>query len=510
MSKLAIDAINAIKYKIAFSCVLVLVSLTSAGCDNGKSTGIDIYETTEVESLAYSDGVRAVAEPRTIKYLVPNSLVETEMSETVGIETFTYQSYSGLASDAMEIAINMNIQDLIDEMRQSLEPESIVPYRGIKKLITKDAKVIQTNVYCYTSFNYNNILCVQAYGSGAYNIKENQSLVYLNPNFAQGDVYLSTVKSLVIDLGTGKPIPLKGLFIDGYDYVSVINDYIVKEIGRYSATDENADSFLYSPFKLVKPFDGIDVNQPFSIDAYGVSILFDPSDDRFESNFNTASINIPLAVFGDNLAFDTRYYTEGESIFDDKTEKRAFPAWVNGSNYREEYHNGTYKGGNWSVTVSKMNAFENEILDQMVTDEIDALNNITSNDTKGGIYVQYSATIVGNYVIISRNYWNDDNGEAITSNDTFIFDATGQILKLADLFVPNYEYLAVIKQKMMDEWGTISEREIERMLDVMQFTISIQSIDLRFSPDEGENPYESLWLSLPFDAFGIENMIIFD
>ncbi len=507
MSKLTNDAV---KRKAILACVMVLFSLTSVGCDNVKSTGIDIYETTEVEILAYSEGVRAVTEPRTIKYLVPNSLVETQMSKTVGIETFTYQSYSGLLSDTMEIAINMNIQDLAEEMGQSLKPESIVPYRGIKKLITRDAKVTQTNVYCYTAFNYNNILCVQAYGSGAYNIKENQSLVYLNPNFANGEVYLSTVKSLVIDLGTGKPIPLKGLFIDGYDYVSVINDYIVKEVARYSATDENADSFLYSPFKLVKPFDGIDVNQPFSIDAYGVSILFDPSDDRFETNFNPASIHIPLSVFGDNLAFDTRYYTEGESIFDDKIEKRAFPAWVNGSNYREVYHNGTYKGGNWSVTVSKMNAFENKMLDKMVADEIDALNNIASEDTKGGIYVQYSATNIGSYVIISRNYWNDDNGVAINSYDTFIFDVTGKIVTLADLFIPNYDYLAVIKQKMMDEWGTISEREIEKMLDVMQFTIGIQSIDLRFRPDEGESPYESLWLSLPFDAFGIENMIIFD
>ena len=157
-----------------------------------------------------------------------------------------------------------------------------------------------------------------------------------------------------------------------------------------------------------------------------------------------------------------------------------------------------------------MNAFENKMLDKMVADEIDALNNIASEDTKGGIYVQYSATNIGSYVIISRNYWNDDNGVAINSYDTFIFDATGKIVTLADLFITNYDYLAVIKQKMMDEWGTISEREIEQMLDVMQFTIGIQSIDLRFRPDEGESPYESLWLSLPFDAFGIENMIIFD
>jgi len=497
------------KMMLLIGSIIVFATLLM-GCNDGNVSGNDIYATQQEASIDYSEGLNPSKEPRVIKYLVPNSLIETEMTRSDGNESDTYPSYSGLESESLESALNMSIQEAVNQVNLRLNPETIVPYRGIKQLINEESTVTQKNVYAYTSFSYNNILSVQIYGSAGYNNKDKTSYAFSNPNYSQGEVYISTMKALVIDLGTGKSIPLKGLFIDGYDYVSVINDYIIETLGKDAAMEESYESFQYTPFKLVKPFDGIDENQSFSLDGYGVTLLFEPSDARFNTSFNPVTLSVPLELFGDSLAIDTKYYSKEASVFKDKTEKRAFSTWINGSKYSETFQNGTYKNGDWSVTVSKLNGFENDLLDKAVKDTVDSLNKITSDDIKGSIYVQFSATHIGDYVIITKNYWNDNNGVSITSDDTFIYDASGQQITLEDLFVPRFDYQSIIKSKLNEDWPILTDDQIETMVRKIEFYMSTQSLELRFEPIDENNPFEYTWLSLPYDVFGIENLVIFD
>jgi hypothetical protein len=523
MSKLKSDANAIIAIGMIMICILAIVLLIT-GCRTVENR-TDIYATSESVQQIYTTFNNPVSEPSDIKYLVPNALSEVSMEKLPKVEspravsgpkhTLNYPVYSGLKSREIQEKVNSQIQSVIFEIGKQLDPKTIVPFRGIKKIINDKSTLSDSYISLYTSFSANNILSVRAYGSGTYKA---------SVEAFKESTWVSIAKGLTIDLNTGENVPLEALFVDGYDYESAINDAIAEQIGQSNLMDEAYMEYTYFPARLTKPFDGIKPDQPYILDQFNLTIIIDANDARFDSGFDQATFSITLAKFGENLAIDKRYFELENNLFIDETERRSLPEWKAGGHGRSYNYNGTFEGGTWFL-MAYIQGDQSEQNDNNSDDKLDAIYDALIADSKvylNGLKIEgkdnhvemtLSKVMYGRYASIFKSLWLANGNDYSGTLAYLMYDVSGKQLTLDDLFIEGFEYEPILNEQIgikFSEIGQFTDQEIATMFAAKSFTLNQSSVTIHLPlPDlrTGTNFYQ---VDFPFEIFGVRNMTIFD
>lgn len=518
MSKLISDT-NARILRVMFIVCMLIIALLSTGCDafSARDKAFDIYYTTENASVnelkPYTTFNNPVTEPHAIKYLVPNALIEVNTEklpkseppiDRVGTtQSVSYPYFSGLKSQEVQDKVNAQIESLMFEMDGLLIPETIAPFRGIKTVVNEDSTRSDSYLSIYTSFSYNNILSLRAYSNGTYKSTDAST---------QDMTWLSLSRGLNLDLNTGERVPLKALFVDGYDYESVINDAIVEQIQQNNLMDEAYLEYSYFPARLTKPFDGIAHDQAYCLDPFNLTIIIDENDPRFDTTFEQITFNIPLAKFEDNLAIDARYFKVESSLFIDETAKRMLPVWNLHGKGQSENFEGSFEGGKWYMMAFDQVDRLDDVYDALVLESKNYLSGLKMEGMDNYAQISLSKVAIGDFVTISKYVWVSDGKNYFGEADYQVYDATNHRLTLDDLFVEDFDYESIIKNQVRSQIllnGSYTDDEIESAYATKCFSLDQSNLTIHVSlPDRGMGTQQQIYI--PFDVFGVLNMTIFD
>ena len=499
-------------WQVRFCLTFAVIAMIITSCSNPpvQDTTESLTEPVTSVQRQYSTSGVPVTEPHKIKWLVQNNLKEVEVREENKQRTSSYMSVTGLKDKAVETKINDRIQTKVTEIEKALQPETIAPFRGIRTKIYEDSKLLNSSVYSYTAFNFNHILSVQFQGSGNYGA---DGSMYGGEN----TIFLNVSDAINIDLNTGEEIALKDIFVDGYDYVRAINDYILVEIGNQNGMEEfkaNDDSmYFYNGYQLVAPFDGISEEQPYGLARHTLIIMFPPDDPRFISANFSVSFAIPLGYFGDNLAIDERFYASGISLFEDAKTCMMLVSWGNGKQSGGKWEEGTFDNGRYSINIfNSTDAFE-DAFDAYVEDLRSYLKSLHAEGRDNFVDAYVTKREIGGYVTFSKNWWSVISQVNGYYSDQVVYDEKGEKLALSDLFVSGYDYETTIREKIKAQYmqtNNLAEAELFQYYGQRQFTIEDMSLGFSFPAPDKMKDYGTIWMSIAFDEFGLENLTIFD
>jgi len=515
MSKSKSDAKAIIAIGMIMICILAIVLLIT-GCDalSANIDDLDIYATTESEQRVYTTFEKPVTAPNEIKYLVPNALIEVTSEvlpkfdpprEIAGKEhTVYYPVYSGLKTKAVEAKVNAEIESLIFEMGRRMDPKTIAPFRGIRTIFDEASILTSSYISLYTSFNANNLLSIRGYTNCNYKVSD--------AGF-DGPMWMNLSSSVTIDLNTGDRVPLEALFIDGYDYESVINDAILEQIEQNNLTDEVYLAYTYSPARLTKPFDGIAHDQAYCLDNFNLTIIIEPDDPRFDVAFEQITFSIGLENFGDNLAIGTRYYEPENNLFVDETEKRMLPIWQSNGRGQSENTEGLFEGGKWYLSSYDQDERLDDVYEAFVLESKEALNALKIDGKENYANLTLSKISMGRFVIITKNLWLTKGSDYESLTEYQLYDTSGKQLTLSDLFVNGFDFESIIETQMRErivQSGNFTEAEIENALEQKIFTLDQSNLTIQIPYPDLRTGSDFLQIYIPFEAFGVRNMTIFD
>ncbi len=485
--------------KLRYSILIVLlcavfVGLGLSGCAKPKVDQIDINMETPETTLQYSDFGKPVTSSDNFFYYVPNNLAIENMERTEDGFTKHLVTFSGLKDKGIEDKVNSIIEDSVIEVQSLLEPETIAPYRGIRTLLEDSTSIWNKEISTYVAFNNNNIISVSVWGSGNFNYSE-MSLV-------------SVVRTENIDLNTGKHIPLSALFIDGFDYKKAINDAILDELSKQNAIDEVHEDYFYNPLTLVKPFDTISENQPFLLNDYTLTILFDESDDRFTSSFSPVEISINLSEFEGQLAIGDRYMDKNSSLYLDEKEKRMLISWSRQGKVDQGVINGTITNGEYTITTYFATNNMKERAQALTDDLLDWVKNENLSSEGSFIEIYISSIDIGPYTQLSSQIYNESAGqyEIVQSNE--LYNDMGERINLVDLFVDASKVNDIILDKIKEQCDLYDQyefSEVEKNYEEMTFFLYEVGLEV-IIPMNGNNNF---YLTIPYDAFDVYNWVMF-
>lgn len=483
--------------------IIIMIMMISVGAFlTACSTLGDAAPTKElttmpvVEEILFSDFGVPVSENHKIRYLVPNALTVINSESSTQSNRYTqYPLFSGLKDETVESALNEAVIKKVEEIKTLLNPETIAPYRGIKTRVAEDSRIVSQYVHGYTAYSTNNIVSIQFQGSAEYS--------------SSGSTWISLIKGLTIDLNTGKSIPLSAVFVDGFDYKHVINDAIYKEIAKLGGMDVSGDSFIY---QLIRPFSGITDDQPFSLTEQGVMIYFDEKDDHFDSMFNTVSFLVDYSKFGDHLALDRRYYDEHVSLFKDERPRRMFVPWNDETVQLSENEYGVFEGGQYSMNIFSSTLALDEVFMDIQVEMKKKVMGMTLEGSDNFIDVFLSKSRLGDFVQIFSHYNIYSKNVSQSENAVFLYDKEGTRLALRDLFVPDFDYDAVIMREIEKVCAENPAYNLEKIMAAyasLTYQLHVQGIIIEIWYDAPDHYMNQIWHIIPFHEFGIENLTFF-
>jgi len=389
------------------------------------------------------------------------------------------------------------------------------PFRGIKTIIDEKSTFSDSYISLYTSFSANNILSLRAYGSGTYKA---------SVEAFKESTWISIAQGVTLDLNTGERVPLEALFVDGYDYKSVINEAIVEQIGQNNLMDEAYMEYTYFPARLTKPFDGIKPDQPYVLDQFNLTIIIEANDARFDSSFEQITFPITLAKFGDHLAIDKRYFVPENNLFVDETERRTLPEWKAGGQGRSYNYNGTFEGGTWFL-MAYVQGDQSEQEDDNSDDKLDAVYDALIADSKAylnGLKIEgkdnhaemsLSKVMYGRYASIFKSLWLTNGNDYSGKLEYLMYDESGRRLILEDLFVEGFDYMPILKEQIDIKFAEIdqfTDQEIGTMFAAKSFTLNHSSLTIHLPLPDLRAGTDFYQVDIPFEIFGVRNMTIFD
>jgi len=385
-----------------------------------------------------------------------------------------------------------------------LNPKTIAPFRGIKTLIHDNTVRSSSSISLYTSFNANNILSLRGYGSGTYDTEVGG---------VKEESWVNISKGLNLDLNTGENIPLKALFVDGYDYERVINSDIMAQINQNNLTDEDYLEYIFMPTRLAKPFNGIKSDQAYCLDAFNLSIIFDVEDERFDTKFEQVLFTVPLDKFGDNLAINTRYLDPENNLYTDETERRLLPNWKIQEIGQPKSLEGSFEGGKWYLMAYSQSGLLEDIYDALIEESRIYLSTLKMAGKDNYAEISLCKNTIGRYISFSKYSWTSQGDTGISDTEFMLYDTSGNEILLEDLFVKDFDFETILKEevrKSILKDNYYSDSEIDDAYAAKRFTIDQSNIVVQVAlPDHGEGIYPQQ-IYIPFEAIGVRNMTIFD
>lgn len=498
-----------INKNFVLSILLIIVWMLLTGCSD-KMNPSD----PQTDDITIGQDVSA---PDDLGYYVRNDLKSESISDESDIVRINYISFSGLKSKVVQDKINQTIKEEVMALRSKLEPETIIGYRGIKTLIDEDAKVNDLYLYADATFSYNHILSVQVYGFSDLKPSDSKTLSSKTTGSETDypeNVFVSVAKHLNFDLNTGKQIPLKALFVDGYDYESVINQAVMEQIQQSGMTEEENDFFSYTTGKLVAPFDGIDENQPYGLSDQGIIIYFTETDPRFDTDFQTLSVYINFSKFDHQMAIEKRFVLSEESLFETNLRERVFTTWATGRSYRSEYMSGTLENARWSIQYSTLEDIQSPLLLSMVEKKKQDIEQMTfeGSDNWADAYINLST--IGRYKNVSSSMWIHNNNMDWSMTDYIVLDEDDNTVVLDEMFVSGFDYDSVIFKALVTaakNSGSFTELELKTVYDAsLQFQLDRDLMRFVVTTPNKDITLENIIWDVPYVDFGYEHLTVFD
>lgn len=479
--------------------------------------------------------------------------VNNQTVKDVRVKEGLYVQISGLKNRAIQDAVNQKIYDTFRELYEADCPH----YPGFRTRMAMCDEGDDPYVYTEIRGNFNNILSITFTKSRDFWIKN-------NGRYGPGSMQTEDIRTLNLDLTTGKEIYIGDLFADCVDGIAYINERIAEESSRPEAFDEpKVDYYLEDTLKIHfrKAFEGINLNQKYYITTSDGALHIILDDENPEISNLFAPTDYAIDMRGIN-AYESRFMT-AESIFEDGT---SFPSLFEHSFDRYdssvecEYISPLSEGRNISAQVIFYKAYEGRTLDLLksfiLCDEYLALLRADAEaiyddylregytSVKVRADVNPSARVAGDYTSISAyvDYiitCSDENGEMSLYDECwersyFCFDANDKQLGLSDIFVPAFDYTAAMEEitvgylkksvgdRYSDEMYRAMVRETLENNDgfsVRREFLETECFDamdivLKYIPVTAEGFYEIFntleFQYFPYQELGIENLTIFN
>lgn len=451
---------------------------------------------------------KSILSPVTIPYLIRNPIEAdyTEKSEE-GLTERTL-TISGLRDQELQNSINGRLSDLYQTMRQGELP----PYRGIRQAIQENTTPSSVSLDASLSFNYNNVISVMVYSNR--NLDEKST----NP------VYIGEMKTLNIDLGTGREIRLKDVFADDVDYLSLLSDVVNKRLIKSNPMEEEESylDMMSGGLRLVAPFKGIREDQKFGLYQGGLVLIIDYENPEFNTGFYANSIYIPFEELGSVVAVTERFYNPEKDLY--QSEKPLVFEFVQTGNLEREQKQELREVDGIQVyqTLSYPKNLPQEPLKklqelQKPDDQTFRLLKEKAGTQEEGIPVMEQniwATRTGRYISVSRNLSFYSMNFAYGIREDFCFDEKGNPIVLEDLFVEGFEWkklVAAALDKAIAQDQSLQGEDSETWIQDMQFVLGLSEVNFTTQPIKRQDGSEyPLYFFLSYEEIGCGNLRIFD
>lgn len=490
------SAISKIKRHHAVSCAILTIALVLTGCTESSTKTVDIREMPTREPFMYTAYSNPVDQAPEMPFFTPNNLIYTQSTEAeLGFNMVEYSLISGLKDEAVESKINALIQDEVKKVKAQLEPETIAPYRGIRTVVDADTNITYRQIFMNAFFDNNNMISIRFSGSG--NISGRQS------------DRINVERTLNIDLNTGDRIPLSALFVDGFDYVTAINNAVKGIIDSQQSTEEISEYYFFRPFNLVKPFDGIDENQSYALSEYHLEIIFDILDPRFDSGFGPTMVSIGLNQFKDQLAIFNRYTTENHSLFIDETEKRKLWSWEESGVQEPFIESGTYAGGNYHITIHNGLEKLETRMDEILKESREWINGLKE---EGDVDFWITSSKIGPYMIVNCYQYRFLANRSYQEQRSEIYDTEGKRIEFGDLFVEGTPYETVIKEQIKRQCNENTTYDYEKVManyDSAVFSLNASGVNIWIPLGYNDQYDEVFYGMIDFHEFGVRQFKMF-
>lgn len=240
-----------------------------------------------------------------------NNLEFQDINVEDGDNSASFVRISGLKDKTVERQINRLIEDRFYELYDAEFP----PYPGVRTRLAmfdayNDYDSYQ-NCYAYVAGNFNNILSIE--------LIKSRSVYYYDYN-VNDELYIEDIRTLNVDLNTGKEIFIGDLFTDSMDGVAYINDMIGAESDKPEAFDEPVSLWYGKKSAAInfrRAFEGINTNQKYYINSYDgtLNVVLDYENPEI-ANLYTPTV-YSISMLGIN-AYESRFMCS-ESLFTDET-----------------------------------------------------------------------------------------------------------------------------------------------------------------------------------------------
>ena len=419
------------------SFLLIVFVLVLSGCTPKIVELPDLPDLSKPEFIPFEEPHGVVDKADTATRWIINNLTITRMENNYetspeGVEIrWNYQSYGGLVNTTVEKMINQKIADKIEEFKKYVDFKLIPTYEGMYVLYPLETtKVLGVYISEYSYFSFNNILSV------SLNVN-----VTTNVQIDDGSPYKQLGDRMVFnfDLNTGEELHLSDLFVNGSNYIQVLNDLIV--IDTLSSMDP--DHYGNIPYEYKGGFTGIRGDVTFSLNQGSLRLCFNENYNEF---VYPACIGLPFSELSSILAIGQRFMTPDTSLFINKTiGKEKNYLYDNNITIENDNRNG--------VTITKTITRDDALSPTFVTlrDKLISQGETTINEmiltNIETLKVVFSAIPIGPYMNVYVSYTTTgiDTGH-IRTVKTYRED--GRVLGYADIFKPGYDYKTMIKDML--------------------------------------------------------------
>lgn len=461
--------------------------------------------------------VRPVHYPVPFGYLVENSLDFTR--KTVGHTREIY--VSGLKDLTVQEKINANLAELYEYIRTGGVP----PYRGIRTYIPEGTPQSSITFEASVTFNHNDVLSIVIH--------------YFKEYYTSGPRQQWTVHGMEtrnFDLTTGNEIPLSYVFCDDADYLALLGDAMLRGPAGLKATDEGYNMFEWTP-ALTAPFRGVRAEQVFFLNEGELCLVLDHRTPEFEvPGLGSMSVVLPLFDFPGAVAITKRFYDETADLYIRQGQRALSLPAVHTQNTNRDSEVARYLGEThaymasyrlpWSATP-RVESFVREAFSSY-SDVVESFSGLGEGywAMYRGIYVRqvgeytmvFVTEAVNNFAepirFIEELQWMMHMGDSLHSlrEPTYCLSPAGEVLGLADLFAPGFDYQGLIRAayERVPDYGHVKLPDYDSIAHEITFALEARQIAFRTPHLPTRYDYtQSVRFNITYKDIGYENLTIF-
>jgi len=403
-----------------------------------------------------------------------------------------------LKDKAVEDSINEAIKSLFEQLVPYVIGEKLPPYRGIETGIHEYKKAINSRISVEPQFNCNNVLSAVAYVSASYN-----------------NTHFSVTEALNFDLNTGKTLSIEDVFTNDVNGLKIVNDNIMDEVRRRNLTSDMAYD-PYSGLTLVAPFKGISHGQKFFLTNDGINIIIDYNNPEFDVGFLYTPVLISFYSPEGHIAITERFYDENKSIFTNEIVGKRFLRDYQISNIRES---GSFSkdGIDWYESMGyPKNLPQNllDIIEKIRADGEKRVELLSKESPVAVVELSLYAHSIGPFVNLNSHLYIGYADKGLWEQTSNVYSETGKKIGLKDLFVEDYDYLALIREaidKAVKENSLPKDSSNKVKIEDIMFAIYDSHISFVTNPYQwNPNNNYQLYFNISYEEIGYTNLRIFD